>query len=105
MEAHLLELDAQIKSNLGLERANADKCLEAMNELLSLSINPLMLKKHPHIVETVKRVNICKLIVTRCFDISRVLFRSLQLRRYVGNLTVWKLSKEDEVNIAVITCC
>nr|XP_050852068.1 hepatoma-derived growth factor-related protein 2 isoform X2 [Vespula vulgaris] len=73
MEALLLQLDAQIKSNLGLERANADKCLEAMDEVLSLSLDPLMLKKHPHIVETVKR-----------------------LRRYVGNLTVWKLSKEDE---------
>nr|KAF7425102.1 hypothetical protein H0235_007540 [Vespula pensylvanica] len=73
MEAQLLQLDSQIKSNLGLDRANADKCLEAMDEVLSLSIDPLMLKKHPRLVETVKR-----------------------LRRYVGNLTEWKLSKEDE---------
>ncbi|KAL2729884.1 PC4 and SFRS1-interacting protein isoform X3 [Vespula maculifrons] len=73
MEAQLLQLDAQIKSNLGLDRANTDKCLEAMDEVLSLPLDPLMLKKHPHIVETVKR-----------------------LRRYVGNLADWKLSKEDE---------
>lgn len=73
IEAQLLQLDAQIKSNLGLDRANTDKCLEAMDEILALPIDPLMLKKHPHIVETVKR-----------------------LRRYIGNLADWKLSKEEE---------
>ncbi|KYN08852.1 PREDICTED: PC4 and SFRS1-interacting protein [Trachymyrmex cornetzi] len=72
IEAQLLQLDAQIKSNLGLDRANTDKCLQAMDEILSLSIDPLMLKKHPHIVETVKR-----------------------LRRYIGNLGEWKLSEEE----------
>ncbi|XP_011640852.1 PC4 and SFRS1-interacting protein isoform X1 [Pogonomyrmex barbatus] len=72
IEAQLLQLDAQIKSNLGLDRANTDKCLQAMDEILALSIDPLMLKKHPHIVETVKR-----------------------LRRYIGNLGEWKLSEEE----------
>ncbi|XP_032689559.1 PC4 and SFRS1-interacting protein isoform X2 [Odontomachus brunneus] len=73
IEAQLLQLDAQIKSSLGLDRANADKCLQAMDDILALSIDPLMLKKHPHIVETVKR-----------------------LRRYIGNLADWKLSAEEE---------
>ncbi|XP_033341488.2 JIL-1 anchoring and stabilizing protein isoform X1 [Megalopta genalis] len=73
IEAQLLQLDAQIKSNLGLDRANPDKCLQAMDDMLSLPIDPLMLKKHPHIVETVKR-----------------------LRRYIGNLTDWKLTDEEE---------
>ncbi|CAK9799636.1 Hepatoma-derived growth factor [Anthophora plagiata] len=73
IEAQLLQLDAQIKSNLGLDRANPDKCLQAMDDMLSLPIDPLMLKKHPHIVETVKR-----------------------LRRYIGNLADWKLNEEDE---------
>ncbi|XP_071581168.1 PC4 and SFRS1-interacting protein isoform X1 [Temnothorax nylanderi] len=72
IEAQLLQLDAQIKSNLGLDRANTDKCLQAMDEILALPIDPLMLKKHPHIVETVKR-----------------------LRRYIGNLGEWKLSEEE----------
>ncbi|RLU25645.1 hypothetical protein DMN91_001802, partial [Ooceraea biroi] len=71
-EAQLLQLDAQIKSNLGLDRANTDKCLQAMDDILALSIDPLMLKKHPHIVETVKR-----------------------LRRYIGNLGEWKLNEEE----------
>ncbi|XP_050482187.1 PC4 and SFRS1-interacting protein isoform X1 [Bombus huntii] len=73
IEAQLLQLDAQIKSNLGLDRAYPDKCLQAMDDMLSLSIDPLMLKKHPHIVGTVKR-----------------------LRRYIGNLADWKLSDEEE---------
>lgn len=60
-EAQLLQLDTQIKSNLGLDRANTEKCLQAMDEMLSLSTDPLMLKKHPHIVQTVKRVSIMKL--------------------------------------------
>lgn len=72
IEAQLLQLDAQIKSNLGLDRANTDKCLQAMDDILALSIDPLMLKKHPHIVETVKR-----------------------LRRYIGNLGEWKLTAEE----------
>ncbi|XP_011703359.1 PREDICTED: PC4 and SFRS1-interacting protein isoform X2 [Wasmannia auropunctata] len=72
IEAQLLQLDAQIKSNLGLDRANTDKCLQAMDEILALPIDPLMLKKHPHIVETVKR-----------------------LRRYIGNLGEWKLSEAE----------
>ncbi|CAL1688432.1 unnamed protein product [Lasius platythorax] len=72
IEAQLLQLDAQIKSNLGLDRANTDKCLQAMDDILALSIDPLMLKKHPHIVETVKR-----------------------LRRYIGNLGEWKLTEEE----------
>lgn len=73
IEAQLLHLDAQIKSNLGLDRANPDKCLQAMDDMLSLPIDPLMLKKHPRIVETVKR-----------------------LRRYIGNLADWKLDEEEE---------
>lgn len=64
IEAQLLQLDAQIKSNLGLDRANTDKCLQAMDDILALSIDPLMLKKHPHIVETVKRVSITSNILT-----------------------------------------
>ncbi|KAF7992312.1 hypothetical protein HCN44_001637 [Aphidius gifuensis] len=72
MEHQLLTCDAQIKSNLGLESADADKCISAMEEMLNLPIDPLMLKKHSHIVETIKR-----------------------LRRYIGNLTEWKLEEED----------
>lgn len=56
MEKRLLELDAQIKSCLSLDQADTDKCLRAMDDILGLSIDSLALKKHSHIVETVKRV-------------------------------------------------
>lgn len=56
MEHQLLTLDAQIKSNLGLDSADVDECMQAMDEILNLPIDPLMLKKHSHIVETVRQV-------------------------------------------------
>lgn len=75
IEAQLLQLDAQIKSSLGLDRANADKCLQAMDNILILSIDPLMLKKHPHIVETVKRVSIISKVIIFRNSIEDFFFR------------------------------
>ncbi|XP_034947377.1 PC4 and SFRS1-interacting protein isoform X2 [Chelonus insularis] len=73
-ESQLLTLDGQIKSNLSLDQADTDKCLQAMDEMLGLQIDPLTLKKHPHTVKTVK-----------------------MLRRYIGNLAEWKLSEEEVI--------
>lgn len=72
-EAHLLELDAKIRGSLSLSRADARLCLQLMDEMLYVNIDPLMLKKHPNIVETVKK-----------------------LQRYIGNAGKWNLP-EDEV--------
>ncbi|XP_011496080.1 PREDICTED: PC4 and SFRS1-interacting protein [Ceratosolen solmsi marchali] len=74
IESHIMFLDTQIRSSLGLDQANADECLEAMDQVLEIQLTPLMLKKHSHIVETIKR-----------------------LRRYVGNLADWKLSEEETI--------
>lgn len=52
-----MELDTLIKARLGLTKAEPDSCLAHLDEMSSLTIYPLMLKKHPRIVETVKRVN------------------------------------------------
>ncbi|OXU28913.1 hypothetical protein TSAR_006802 [Trichomalopsis sarcophagae] len=71
-EAHITFLDTQIRSSLGLEKANVEECLEAMDQMLELQITPLMLKKHSHIVEAIKR-----------------------LRRYVGNLSDWNYTEEE----------
>jgi hypothetical protein len=57
VESRLVELDALIKGRLSLAKAEPDKCLDYLNEMLSLTIYPLMLKKHPRIVETIKKVN------------------------------------------------
>jgi hypothetical protein len=57
VEARLVELDTLIKGRLGLTKAEPDNCLAYLDEMSSLIIYPLMLKKHPRIVETIKRVN------------------------------------------------
>ncbi|XP_058798451.1 PC4 and SFRS1-interacting protein isoform X2 [Phymastichus coffea] len=74
LESHILFLDTQIRSSLGLDKANVNDCLDALDQLLEYEITPLMLKKHSHIVETIKR-----------------------LRRYIGNLPDWKLSEEETI--------
>lgn len=56
MEVSLLKMDADIKSSLCLDRADAQKCLDAMETISTLAIDSLMLKKHPQVMETVKRV-------------------------------------------------
>lgn len=80
MEHQLLTCDAQIKSNLGLESADTDKCISAMEEMLNLPIDPLMLKKHSHIVETIKRVIFkTNLLLNKC---NNVLFNFLVTKIY-----------------------
>nr|CAD7423045.1 unnamed protein product [Timema monikensis] len=54
-EARLMELDALIKSKLSLIKADPEKCLGYLTELGDLDVQPLMLKKHPHIVDTIKK--------------------------------------------------
>lgn len=73
IEVQLLDADCRIKSSLNLVSANCDDCLQAMDEILDLKLNALMLKKHPEVVDTVKK-----------------------LKKYVGNLSEWKLSREQE---------
>ncbi len=73
VEVHLLDADCRIKTSLGLAGANCEECLSAMDEILDLKLNALILKKHPEVVDTVKK-----------------------LRKYVGNVTQWKLTPEQE---------
>jgi hypothetical protein len=58
LESRLVELDALVKSNLSLTRADPDRCLAHLDEITTLTIDPLMLKKHPQVVETIKKVNL-----------------------------------------------
>lgn len=77
IEAQLLDIDVRIKSSLSLKLADPDSCLKYMDELLNIQINPLMIKKHPEVVDTVKK-----------------------LRKYVGNTSSWKMSDEDRLIFA-----
>lgn len=68
LESNLIELDHLIKASVGLNGAQPDKCIQHLNEFKQLNITPIMLKKHPNCVETMKR-----------------------LRRYVGNVKAWDM--------------
>lgn len=72
IEAQLLDIDINIKSSLNLVKADPDVCLRNLDELLELQITPLMLKKHPECVETIKK-----------------------LRKYIGNMRRWNMSEEN----------
>lgn len=75
IEAQLLDVDVKIKNSVNLKQADPEACLKHLDELLAIKISPLMLKKHPEVVDTVKK-----------------------LRKYVGNITFWKMS-EEEANV------
>lgn len=69
LECNIVDLDAKIKGCLGLDKAEPKKALEYLNDMYMLDIKPLMLKKHAHVVDMVKR-----------------------LRKYIGNVTEWNLT-------------
>lgn len=69
VETQLAELDGKLKGYLAKEKTDTTKGLECLNNMLEIDMQPLMLKKHPHLVESIK-----------C------------LRRYVGDVENWKLS-------------
>jgi len=56
IEQRLVELDIAVKTSLNLKRPSPDRCIQALEELGDLGIAPLMLKKQPDIVSTVKRL-------------------------------------------------
>lgn len=77
LEQNLVELDRSIKSTIRLSSADPDKCIEHLKNYKELQITPLMLKKHPYCVETMKK-----------------------LKRYVGNKVEWKMSEEEAAEFA-----
>ncbi|KAF5301124.1 hypothetical protein FQR65_LT08954 [Abscondita terminalis] len=72
IEANLIELDTKIKKSLGLDKAYPNEAIQYLDEILNLTILPIMLKKHPHVVEMVKRIG-----------------------RYTGNVGEWDFTKEQ----------
>ncbi|XP_037082234.1 lens epithelium-derived growth factor-like [Pollicipes pollicipes] len=54
-EARLIELDYHIKLNLIIDEQNHEKCIKVFEELSQMNMAPLMLKKNPEIVETVRK--------------------------------------------------
>jgi len=74
MERDFIQLSQQLRECLGLRRANVGKCLEILEQLKDIELTKLMLLRNPE-----------------CVDIMR------RLRRYVGNLELWKMDISDEL--------
>lgn len=49
-------MDYRIKESLSVNRPNCEAALTALDELNSLQMAPLMLKKHPFIVQTILKL-------------------------------------------------
>ncbi|GLH15700.1 Putative hepatoma-derived growth factor [Gryllus bimaculatus] len=69
----MTRLDSLIRAQLGMTRANPEQCINFLEDMAELDLKPLMLKKHPEVVETMKR-----------------------LRRYVGNAGAWNFTEEQK---------
>lgn len=54
MEQRLVDLDIAVKTSLHLEKPVAEQCITALDELNELALAPLMLKKQPDIVNTIR---------------------------------------------------
>lgn len=72
LEADLLSLDVKIKNCLGLDKADPKEAILYLEEMCKLNFDDIVLKKHLHIVEMVRR-----------------------LRKYVGNTREWKMNDES----------
>ncbi|CAG9829129.1 unnamed protein product [Diabrotica balteata] len=71
LEAELLNLDVKIKNCLGLDKADPKEAIGYLEDMYKLNFDDIVLKKHLHIVEMVRR-----------------------LRKYVGNTKEWKMNDE-----------
>lgn len=74
LERELVELNLEIKSCVGLAKADPEKCVDLMEQYQKLKVTPTMLKKNPNCVETMKR-----------------------LRKYVGNAKAWNMADEERI--------
>lgn len=79
-EGRLVELDYRIKESLSVNRPNCDAAIVALDDLYSLQLAPLMLKKHPYIVQTI-----------------------LKLKRYIGPKENAEHTAEQKV-ICIVSC-
>ncbi|XP_071449610.1 PC4 and SFRS1-interacting protein-like isoform X2 [Hetaerina americana] len=75
IECRMVELDAYIRVNMSLNNADCDKAIYYMDEMDKLTISPLMLKKNPMVVQTVR-----------------------MLRFYTGNHHKWNMTDQEKAD-------
>jgi len=56
VEQRLVDIDIDIKTALHYKRPDMKKCLEHLDELLTMPVAPLMFKKQPDIVTTIRKL-------------------------------------------------
>jgi len=56
IEQKLVDLDIAVKTSLHMERPMPENCISALDELNELALAPLMLKKQPDVVTTIRRL-------------------------------------------------
>ena len=54
IEQKMVDLDIAVKTSLHLERPMPEDCISALDELNELALAPLMLKKQPDVVTTIR---------------------------------------------------
>ena len=70
LEQMLTDMDLEIKNSLQAGCSDHDKCLAVMNELETLQVSGIMLRKNPEIVATIKRVGHCIKVTIFFFTFS-----------------------------------
>ena len=85
IEQRLVDLDIAVKTSLHLERPAPDECISALDELNELALAPLMLKKQPDIVTTIRFENalirqrfLCQLL-KHCYYVSFNITQLIQM--------------------------
>lgn len=56
VEQKIFELDIAVRMALHYQEPDMSRCLSLLEELQSLAIEPLMLKKHPDIIATLRKM-------------------------------------------------
>ncbi len=56
MELRLLDIDLDVKKALHVERPDIPKCLDALDKFDLVTLTPLMLKKQPDFVTTIRKI-------------------------------------------------
>ena len=51
-----MDLDIAVKTSLHMERPMPENCISALDELNELALAPLMLKKQPDVVTTIRYI-------------------------------------------------
>ena len=58
MIQRIVDLDMAVKTALHLERPEPEKCIAALDELETIAVTPLVLKKQPDIFTTIRWVRV-----------------------------------------------